>query len=57
MDVLGKLVWAVLIIWAVAMASGLLIALAPVILSLVGFILMVALVAFVGRLVASFWFY
>lgn len=42
-----------LVLWAGAMIVGLLIALLPVILTIVGFFLAVAVLCFVGRLMAS----
>jgi hypothetical protein len=55
MDDLSKFTGAVMILWVGAMTVGLLIALMPVIVAVFGFVLMVAVVGFVARLVAS-WF-
>lgn len=57
MDLASKIVAGLFVIWAVAMVVGLIIALAPVILAVAGFFLMMAVLAFVGRLVASWFFY
>ena len=57
MDLGAKVVAGLFVVWAVAMAVGLLIALAPAILFVVGFVLMVVVVTFVGRLVGSWFLY
>lgn len=56
MDLFGKLIAGLFIIWAGAMVIGLLIALAPLLLVVVGFFLMLGLLTLIGRLVAS-WFF
>ena len=55
MDFLTKVFCGLFVVWLVAMAVGLLLALMPAILAVVGFFLMMAFLAFVGRLVGS-WF-
>jgi hypothetical protein len=57
MDLLGKIIWGAMIVWAGALAVGLLIAALPLIVAVIGFVLMVAVVGFVGRLVTSWLFY
>ena len=56
MDFLAKVFCGLIAAWAVVMVIGLIIAIAPLLLYCVGFLLMLALLAFIGRLVAS-WFY
>lgn len=53
MDILIKLIAGVFVLWAIALLAGLLIALLPIILYAIGFILMLALLALIGRFVAS----
>lgn len=56
MDLLTKLFCGLFVVWLLAMAVGLLIALMPVILAVVGSLLMLAVLALLGRLIGS-WFY
>lgn len=56
MDLLAKLFCGLFVVWLLVMAVGLLIALMPVILAVVGFLLMLAVLALLGRLIGS-WFY
>ena len=57
MDLASKVVAGLFAVWAAAMVVGLLIALAPVILFVAGFFLMMAILTLIGRLVASWFFY
>lgn len=57
MDLAAKVVMGLFVVWAAAMTVGLLIALAPVILFVVGFMLMVVIVSFVGKLVGAWFLY
>ncbi len=56
MDIGAKIVMGLFVVWAAVMAVGLLIALMPVILFIVGFVLILSILTLIGRLVAS-WFY
>ena len=56
MDLLAKVFCGLLVVWVLIMAAGLLLALMPVILAVAGFFLMIGLLALVGRLIGS-WFY
>ncbi len=56
MDVLTRVIAGIFTLWAAAMVVGVLIALLPLILYAIGFLLMLALLALIGRFVASlFW--
>ena len=55
MDIAAKIVMALFILWVGAMVVGLIIALAPLIMFVVGFLLMMAILTLIGRLIGS-WF-
>ena len=55
MDLAAKIVMGLFVLWAGAMVVGLIIALAPLILYAVGFVLMMAILTLIGRLIGS-WF-
>jgi len=57
MDIGAKIVAGLFVVWAGAMVVGLLIALIPLILAVAAFFLMIVIVAFVGRLVGSWFLY
>jgi hypothetical protein len=57
MDIGAKIVMGLFAVWAAAMAVGLIIALAPVILLVVGFVLMIVVLTLIGRLVGSWFLY
>lgn len=56
MDLLSRLFCGLFVVWLLAMAVGLLIALMPLILAVAGFFLMIGFLTLLGRLVGS-WFY
>ena len=55
MDLLGKLIAGVIVVWLLALALGLVISLMPIILAAAGFFLMLGFLALLGRLMGS-WF-
>lgn len=57
MDLAGKVVMGLFVVWAGAMAVGLLIAALPVIVAVIGFALTITLVGFVANLVVGWLFY
>lgn len=57
MDPAGKVVMGLFFVWAGAMVVGLLIALIPLLLAVAAFFLMIVIVAFLGRLVGSWFLY
>jgi hypothetical protein len=57
MDLAGKIVAGLIALWAVAMVVGLLIAIAPLLLFVAGFFLMIGLLTLIGRLVGSWFLY
>jgi len=57
MDVAAKIVMGLLVLWAGAMVVGLIIALAPLILFVVGFVLMMAILTLIVRLIGSWFIY
>ncbi len=57
MDLAAKIVMALFILWVGAMVVGLIIALAPLILFVVGFVLMMAILTLIGRLIGSWFIY
>ncbi len=55
MDLLARLFCGMFVLWLLAMAVGLLLALMPTILAVAGFFLMIAFLTLLGRLIGS-WF-